>query len=113
MRAIAKPALDGLHNPHYLSAFTNTQIGQWGDVRLVFVAQRQVKPQVLHPFQSQSRERSNECGPDTGQRADRRQARPVDNNSSRVRGTRSHHFQPNRDSRLGIGATSTNRVGAR
>jgi hypothetical protein len=52
LRAIAKSAFDRLHHALDLRPLADAQIGDGGDPGLVLVAQRQVKPQVLHPFQA-------------------------------------------------------------
>jgi hypothetical protein len=55
LRAITEAALDRFDHAFDLRALADAQIGDGGNAGLVLVAQRQVKPQILYPLQSELR----------------------------------------------------------
>jgi hypothetical protein len=103
LRAIAKTALDRLDDALDLCRFARTQFADRRDARAVFVAQRQMEPQVLQATQAEPRERLRQRGTDAGQRSHRRRA-GVERRGGGRRANRNGHVPsvssaPRRDAR--------------
>ena len=74
LRPIAETALDRFDDADDLRAFADAKLADRRHVRAIFVAQRQMEPEILHALESEPRERFGERGTDAGQRRNRQRA---------------------------------------
>ncbi len=74
LRPIAETALDRLDDADDLRAFAGAKLADRRHVRAILVAQRQMKPQILHALESEARQRFGKRGADAGQRGNGQQA---------------------------------------
>src|ERR1700754_1870282 len=71
----AEASLDVFDDALHLRAIPGTQVADRHDRRAVFIAQRQMKPEVLHLTQAKSGQRIRERGPDAAECGQRRASR--------------------------------------
>ena len=107
LRTKTEAAFDAIDACQHLGAGTDRQLGNRGQPGAVFVAQRQVEPQILQLDDADAREALDQSRPHAGQAADRsqpgidRRRRRLDAEclSGRIRARLFHRISPRRGAR--------------